>query len=73
MMSVFVRYANLVKNVFLVEDNCPMTDAGVHNLKIYPKSLDAASLAWSLIIRAQKNLCVICLKKYGKSHSILIG
>ena len=64
---------NLMKNVmhmnpilFSVEDNFPMTDAGIHNIKNISEEFGCSIVSLKPDIRAQKKLMRYMFEKYGK-------
>ena len=64
---------NLMKNVmgmnpilFSVEDNFPMTDAGIHNLKNISEEFGCNIISMKPDIKAQKKLMRYMFEKYGK-------
>lgn len=64
---------HLMKNVmhmnpilFSVEDNFPMTDAGIHNLKNISEEFGCPIISMKPNIRAQKKLMRYMFEKYGK-------
>ena len=64
---------NLMKNVlgmnpvlFSVEDNFPMTDAGIHNIKNISEEFGCNIFSLKPDIRAQKKLMRYMFEKYGK-------
>lgn len=66
---------HLMKNVmhmnpilFSVEDNFPMTDAGIHNIRNISEEFGCNIISMKPNIRAQKKLCGICLKDMGSQH-----
>lgn len=64
---------NLIKNVLgmnpllvTVEDNFPMTDAGMHNLKNISEAFGCDLISMKPNIKAQKKIMKITFEKYGK-------
>ena len=64
---------NLMKNVmhmnpilFTVEDNFPMTDAGMHNIKNISEEFGCSIISMKPNIKAQKKIMRYMFEKYGK-------
>ncbi len=52
--------------LFTVEDNFPMTDAGIHNLKNISEEFSCNIVSWKPNIKVQKILMKKFFEKYGK-------
>lgn len=65
-VHVFKEQMNMNPLLVTVEDNFPMTDAGIHNLKNISEEFGCDLISMKPNIRAQKKMMRYTFEKYGK-------